>query len=265
MTLEELRMQLRGQREENKMSNLSDIGFHAKGDEGINEMIMSVLDSAKEIRCDGGFYLRFSDSSGAELFLQGNASHEMIGFNPHFSCKSRRKVALLHTIVRDTSELDGAFHAVANPDSSRPETGEFEFVFDVPDFRLAKTGDMPHLAEIELTAFGSNDFKLFDSAESLVTAGGGWSEKSFVPPGLTELISDPNVNLSMLRPIAKISGIVVEHEVRKNSVSGNEFNWLLVETVGGCVDVVIDPVYVPEQPRVGQVAAGHFWLSGRFL
>lgn len=240
------------------MSNLSDIGFPAKGDEEINSMIMSVLDGAVEQKCENGFYLRFSDPSGAELYLQGNHSHEMIGFNPHFNGKSRRKVSLLHTIVRDTSELDGAYHAAAE---------QCECIFDVPDFRMFKVDAMPCPVEIQLTAFGSNDFTLLGDEGALAAhaPAGQWQPQRLIPPGLKELLSDPQVNMSQMRPVAKITGRVREWELKENKVNGNRFYWLLVETEGGDVDVVIDPVYVPDEPVAGNVVAGHFWLSGRIL
>lgn len=247
------------------MSNLSDIGFPAKGDEEINSMIMSVLDHAIEQKCENGFYLRFSDPSGSELYLQGNHSHEMIGFNPHFNGKSRRKTALLHTIVRDTSELDGAYHAVADPSASDATQGSYDFIFDVPDFRLFRPDSMPCVTEVQLTAFGSNDFKLLTDEAALAsnTPEGTWQPGRFIPPGLQDLLKDPSANMSQMRPVAKITGFVKEWELKVNQVNGNNFYWFLVETEGGEVDIVIDPVYVPQEPVVGNIMAGHFWLSGR--
>ena len=101
------------------MSNLSDIGFPTPGDQDINEMIMHVLEFAKPIQCEQGFYLKFSDASGAEIYFQGNFDQELVGFNPHFAGKSRRKVGLTQKIERDSSELDGGFHGWANPFETR--------------------------------------------------------------------------------------------------------------------------------------------------
>ena len=76
------------------MSNLSDIGFPTPDEQAINEMIMHVLEVTKPIECSHGFYLKFSDESGAEIYLQGNFQQELVGFNPHFAGKSKRKVGL---------------------------------------------------------------------------------------------------------------------------------------------------------------------------
>ena len=76
------------------MSNLSDIGFPTPDEQAVNEMIMHVMEFAKPIQCKQGFYLKFSDASGAEIFLQGNFDQELVGFNPHFAGTSRRRVGL---------------------------------------------------------------------------------------------------------------------------------------------------------------------------
>jgi hypothetical protein len=123
------------------MSNLSDIGFPASGDEEIYAMIQSVLPFVKAVPCPQGIYYVFSDDSGAEMYLQANHSQELIGFNPHFKGKSRQRVGLTKAIERDSSELDGGYHAWANPieNDNGETTGEYPFVFDAPDFaRTAK-------------------------------------------------------------------------------------------------------------------------------
>ena len=246
------------------MSNLSDIGFPTPDEQAVNEMIMHVLELAKPIKTSRGFYLKFADTSGAEIYLQGNFEQELIGFNPHFAGMSRRKVALTQAIERDSSELDGGFHAWANPSGVE---GEYPFVFDVPDFRTALINEFPFVADIQLTAFGSNDFEIFadeqsynDSQESELK----YAAKSFVPSGLFSFDEDDKtVDLSVVRPIAVFSGEILEFDVRTNQISGENFYWFLIETFGGAVDVVIDPKYVAEKPQIGGIVKGTFWLSGK--
>src|SRR5215213_9300368 len=116
------------------MSNLSDIGFPVQSDEDVNNMIIKVLPFAKNIECARGMYLKFSDESGAEMYLQGNFDQELLGFNPHFAGKSRRSVGVTTLIERDASELDGGFYAWANPrEEAGGLTGDYPFVFDAPD------------------------------------------------------------------------------------------------------------------------------------
>ena len=248
------------------MSNLSDIGFPTPNEQAVNEMIMQVLDLAKPIQCARGFYLKYSDPSGAEIYLQGNFQQELVGFNPHFSGASRRKVSLARLVERESSELDGGFYAWADPAF---EKGEYPFVFDVPDFRTHDFRDFPRLAEIQLTAFASNDFKL-DANEADYQAAQEselkYATKMFVPTGLFALDEqDQAADLGTIRPVGNLAGEIARFELKTNDLSKEQFYWLLVETLGGPVDVVVDPKYVPAEPVTGGIVSGQFWLSGRIL
>jgi hypothetical protein len=249
------------------MSNLSDIGFPTPDEQAVNEMIMHVLEVAKPVKTSRGFYLVYTDSSGAEIYLQGNFNQELVGFNPHFAGTSRRRVGLTGLIERDSSELDGGFHAWANPPDAASEAGDYPFVFDVPDFRAAELSEFPKVAEIQLTAFASNDFKIFESEEDYQASQESelkYASKMFVPVGLFAFDeSDTSVDLSVVRPVGMFAGEIREFELKTNELSGEKFYWFLIETLGGEVDVVVDPKYVPREPQTGGIVSGQFWLSGR--
>lgn len=250
------------------MSNLSDIGFPTPDEQAINEMIMHVLDVAKPVQNARGFYLVYTDSSGAEIYLQGNFDQELVGFNPHYAGTSRRRVALTQAIERDSSALDGGFHAWANPHDGGAE-GEYPFVFDVPNFRAVEIAEFPRAAEIQLTAFASNDFKIFAGEKEYQTAQESeleYASKMFVPVGLFAFDEkDGSIDLSVVRPVGKFAGEIKEFELKTNELSGEKFYAIVVETLGGAVDVVVDPKYVPDEPQTGGIVSGTFWLSGKIL
>jgi hypothetical protein len=249
------------------MSNLSDIGFPTPDEQAINEMIMHVLEVAKPVKTRRGFYLVFTDSSGAEIYLQGNFNQELVGFNPHFAGRSRRSVSLTQMIERDSSELDGGFHAWANPQNGAGEEGDYPFVFDVPDFRAVEIAEFPKLAQIQMTAFASNDFQAFATEEEYQNAQESdlkYAAKMFVPVGLFALDEkDGSVDLNVVRPVAKLAGAVKAFELKTNELSGAQFYAILIDTLGGETDVVVDPKYVPVEPKVGGIVSGTFWLSGK--
>ena len=251
------------------MSNLSDIGFPTPDEQAVNEMIMHVLEIAKPVKNQRGFYLVYTDSSGAEIYLQGNFNQELIGFNPHFAGRSRFKAGLTRPIERDSSELDGGFHAWANPSDENVEiSGEYPFVFDVPDFRAVEIQEFPRIAEIQLTAFASNDFKIFADEEDYQNAQESelkYASKMFVPSGLFDFDSQNWDENNPPRPIGKFAGEIKEFALKLNELSGERFYWFLVETLGGDVDIVVDPKYVPNEPQIGGIVSGLFWLSGRIL
>lgn len=250
------------------MSNLSDIGFPVRHEGDVNDVIMSVLGHVSEVRCPGGFYLKFSDSSGAEIYLQGNFDQELIGFNPHFAGKSRRKVGLTEAIEREASELDGGFHAWANPaDEDVENSGEYPFVFDLPDFRTVPNLQLPQIVEIQLTAFASNDFKFFESEEDYYDSQDSepkLASKSFIPSGLFTP-DEEKKEIIPPRPIGIFAGEIKEFELKTNSLTNAEFYWFFVETLGGEVDVVSDPKWIESEPKIGGIVSGQFWLSGKIL
>lgn len=251
------------------MSNLSDIGFPTRSEQDINDMISHVLELAETIRCPQGFYLKFADASGAEIWVQGNFEQELIGFNPHFAGKSRRRVGLTEAIERESSQLDGGFHAWANPsDLDVESSGEYPFVFDVPDFRVIEAIKFPHVCEIQLTAFASNDFKVFaDEREYDENQGDelSYASKSFIPIGLYNFDTEDWDEANPPRPVGQFAGEIKAFELKTNELSGEKFYWFLVETLGGEVDVVADAKLIASEPKIGGVVSGQFWLSGRII
>lgn len=250
------------------MSNLSDIGFPVAGEQDVNELIMQVLEHVREIRCPNGFYLKFSDTSGAEIYLQGNKDQELIGFNPHFAGKSRRRVGLARAIERDSSELDGGFFGWADPQSLKIEhTGMYPFVFDLPDFRTVGEIEFPKILDIQLTAFASSDFGLFNNEQEFFATPDPrpkLSSRSFVPSGMF-MPDKKSTPIEPPRPFAFFAGIIKEFELKTNQFSGEQFYWFLIDTTGGEIDVVADPKLVPAEPVVGGIVNGEFWLSGRLV
>jgi hypothetical protein len=251
------------------MSNLSDIGFPVRGDEEIYAMIQSVLPFVKMETCPQGIYYRFTDESGAEMYLQANHSQELIGFNPHFDGKSKRAVGLTKSFERESSELDGGYHAWANPtDKDASETtGEYPFVFDAPDFRTVGLTEFPQTLEIQLTAFASNEFQVFSSEQDYYDSQEDeikMAAKSFIPSGMF-LPDDEATPIEPPRPVGIFTGEIKELELKTNSVSKEKFYWFLVETLGGEVDVVADPKLLASEPKIGGIVSGQFWLSGRLI
>ena len=151
----------------------------------IESLIEQQLDPTK---CVHGFYLKYADASGAEIFLQGSREQELVGFNPHFEGTTRREVVLLKSLERDSSPLDGGYVALSNAAAGadgNADSAEYQFVFDVPDFRLNSDFEYPKSCQIQLTAFASNDFKIYaDETEFVRGSESLTNPKSFFASGL---------------------------------------------------------------------------------
>lgn len=251
------------------MSNLSDIGFPVQSEQDVNQIIENLLSVVKPKPCAGGAYYIYTDASGAEMYLQGNTGDELIGFNPHYAGESRRTVRLTRKIERESSELDGGFYAWANPQKGLGDSGDYPFVFDVPDFRAVPVAQLPRVCDIQLTAFASNDFRVYsdekqfnDNQENDLK----YAAKSFVPTGLFSFDeADDSIDLSSVRPVALFTGEIKKYELKINALTSEKFYCFLIDTFGGEIDVVADPKLIASEPRIGGIVSGQFWLTGRLL
>ena len=146
-------------------------------------------------------------------------------------------------------------------------SGEYQFVFDVPDFRTVGEIDFPQICEIQLTAFASNDFKIFASEDEFRT------DRELEPNGGKFVLFRADFicrvtrksEIETPRPIANFCREIKEFELKTNELSGENFYWFLVETSGGEIDVVADVKLVPIEPQIGGIVSGQFWLSGKII
>lgn len=248
------------------MSNLSSIGFGVSSQEEFEKLIEMAVAKSSQIGARNGSYLLYSEPSGAELWTQVNTSNEIIGANPHFSGQSKRRVCLTSTVERPESELDGAYHAWAAPITpDDPDSGEYPFVFDVPDFHTNGDIDFPRDFEIQLSAF-AQELDIYENEDvyhANQSSEPQFAVRSFIPSGLFNFEEDSDPDPPQALGI--FTGIIKQAERRRNSFTNSEFYWMLVETLGGEVDVVADLSLIPDEPLVGGVAQGQFWLTGRLI
>ncbi|MEO5946421.1 MAG: hypothetical protein ABIP79_06355 [Chitinophagaceae bacterium] len=251
------------------MSNFSSIGFAVQTEEDFKELVQFCFDNGQKIQSSDGTYLIYTDSSGAELYGQLNLQNEVIGMNPHFKGKSKRKVCLTETYLRPESELDGSFHCWADPQKENdPESGACPFVFDVPNYKTLGQINYPTDFEIQLSAF-AQEIDVYDSEEAFSDKQNPivdnekelkFASQSFVPSGL---FSEKEHTLPQATGF--FAGIIREWKILTNENTKEDFYWLLVDTLGGEVDIVYDPKLASNKPKIGGVAQGIFWLSGKLI
>ncbi|REJ79102.1 MAG: hypothetical protein DWQ47_06575 [Acidobacteria bacterium] len=235
------------------MSNLSDIGFPVKSEEDVNQVLMDVLSGIDQVACPPfGFYYRFEDPSGAQIFLQANPAQELTGFNPGFRSEGLLSLELVRRIERDTSELDGAYVAKGADGSI--------FVFDLPDFKRVDTGQMPTTVSAELTAFATNDLAIGPVADS---NGNANSIKALKDSDRDLLAGNPGAPPPQAH--VSIRASIDSAEKRLNTKSKEEFWVFSAKTSAGMVSIVADPVLVADEPAAGDVVEGSFWLSGKIV
>ena len=221
-----------------------------------------IAGDAEVFNVSDGYYLRWSSECGAQIWIQINSENEGIGATPYFAGHSHVRVGITNREVRpDDSALEGAFHGLANPSGDNPETGEYPFVFDVPDFCRYADLRLPSIADAQIAAF-AHDVAFFDSVEAFMasqTEEPKFAAQSFIPTGLFYGDGEP----SPPQAYASFTGHILESQTKVNELTNQPFHWVLVDSLGGSFDVVIEPELVSNSPKVGGVLSGSFWLSGR--
>lgn len=245
-------------------SQFSAIGFDVKTGEELASLASRVADQAETITVERGHYLKWAPSTGEQLWLQVKPNGDAMGMNPHFVGKSVVRVAVEARVARDAhTSLDGTFLAWANPPAGAVAGGDYPFAFDCPDAATHDGVALPAVAVAQIAAF-AQQVSVYESEEAYDASrraqGLTFASRSFIPSGLLSATGEP---VDPPEPHALFVGHVLEAEERHNSVSGHAFWWVLVDTIGGSFDVVIDPVLLSDLPRAGNVLSGWFWLSGR--
>jgi hypothetical protein len=242
------------------MSNLSNIGFPVNSAQDCVDLENRVVPLATSVPANGCKYLWYHDKSGAELWIQVDEDGQLISANPHFYGESRRRVCLESSRTSATHKLNGSLYGWADPLSENdPESGEYPFAFDVPDFLAIPEFPFPRTVTIQLAAFPIT-FYCYRNAETFdkqqekdLKLGFKVAARSFIPLDPTE------------QAFGIFAGEVKTLANKTNVLTGQPFIWMLVETLGGEVDVVVDPRLLTAPPTNGNIVAGEFWLSGRLI
>ena len=239
-------------------SNFSTIGLPVASEEDMKALASRVGPIAERLAAPSGVYFRWSDPSGAEMWLLLNANNELIGMNPHYAGRSAVRVGLTTRLPSaGPSELDGSFHGWADPAGDAPDTGCYPFVFDAPDYRLHDELSLPARMEVQIAAF-AHEIAAFETEAAYAASQTGdlkFASQSFIPSGLFTPAGG-----STVPPQARaiFAGHVLAADKKINVLTGCAFYWALVETLGGSYDVVIDSNLLPGAPAV---AMGRLSLS----
>jgi len=245
-------------------SHLSDIGFALESQEDFEQLALKTCEQGQPFRTTDGTYIKWAPGSGIELWAQLNQEDEIIGLHPHFRGSGRMRVGVVKEIKRpDGTVLDAGYYGWANPSDTRVEDGDFPFVFDVPNYKIQK----PRFGSVVVVQFAAfaHELASFRSAEEFdrsQTEGLAYASKSFIPSGLFTFEGGDTVPPEAY---AIFAGHVLETSLITNPVTGSDFCWAHVSTLGGEVDVVADPVLLNDVVVKGGIVKGSFWMSGLII
>jgi hypothetical protein len=242
-------------------SHFSDIGFDFESQNDFERLALQTCEKGQPFRTRDGTYISWSPGGGIELWAHLDKDNELIGLNPHFRRNARMRVGIVNEIKRpDGTVLDVGYYGWANPPKSTVEHGDFPFVFDVPNCKILEPR-LGSVVVVQLAAF-AHELASYRSAEEFARSqaeGFAFASKSFFCPSL---FTPAEVEAQHPPAEAIFTGHVLETSLITNPITGSDFCWAHVSTLGGEVDVVADPVLLNDVVVKGGVVKGLFWLSG---
>jgi hypothetical protein len=246
-------------------TNLSDIGFSNQGSESLVELAQQCHKRGKAVRCSQGKYLVWAPGGGVELYAQLDRKDELIGLNPHFAGRTRLSAGLVQRVTRAALPMDGGFRAWAQPHGGEEISGEFEFVFDVPDFWAHEKLAAPAIRSVQLCAFVQQCVLFQNEADGrarLARAAPRLAARGFIALGLE---SGEGQGGGEPLPSAILCGPVLDAVELTNPVSREQFWWLRVKTAAGEVDAVAERQMLPVRTLPGMFLQCTAWLSGKLV
>ncbi len=251
-------------------SHLTSIGFEAESEEEFVELAARADEEGALVQAGRGAYLHWRLACGAELWAQISLEQELVGMSPHLAGAGRLPAVLSRRLAREgDTPLDGAFHAWAVPPEARADSqdGLYPFAFDCPDAARELGRELPARVDLQLALFAHElevypDLAAFDARPDAEVR---LASRAFIPVGLFREEGAGADEAEEPESTALLAGHVLEVEERTNEESGRTFVWALLETLGGTVDLVVDPELLPAPPAVGGVLVATGWLSGRLL
>ncbi len=245
-------------------SHLSSLGINVKDKNEFIELFKKANEKGEHISTKSGKYVKWEMGDGVELWGQIDNSGNPIGLNPHFSGESVMKVRIVDLVKNeDDTILDGAIHCWAEPVEGESD-GIYPFLFDSPDFDMYQDIKCPQVVSVKVTGI-AHEISTYENEkefDQLQNSESKFASESFIPIGL---FSENNDGKSTLEAMALFTGYVLETKIIRNSYTNIQIHWARIKTLGGELDIIVDPEILNGEIVVNGIVSGTFWLTGRII
>jgi hypothetical protein len=156
---------------------------------------------------------------------------------------------VLDTVMRGT-----AYGWISPEDESNPYTGCTPLAVAVPNFNCISELVLRHpMVTLQITGFVEGFLECYAPDSEFAP------EYCLTPPWFGNPDMDPEPN-------AEVVGTVVTARLVTNAHTGNQFWHVVLDTVGGTIDLVVDQESVMDgPPSLGQRARAKCWLSAHVV
>ncbi len=256
-------------------SNLSSIGFSFVDAEDFQKAMIKLAAGAIErIGCDAGDYSVWRSRTGAEIWFHlpflgtEDAPQDIAGLTPHYEGLSMIDVEVIERVRRpDDNDFEGALTAqTSDPEGSNDG---YPLTFDAVDFAVHGARELPFRAQARITGFARQVRAFADEAAYAADKSGPLGEialapRAFIPVGQFGETSESDAP-ETAASTALITGRVAEYRRYHNEVTGQPFDWMLVESLSATFDVVADPGIVTGEIVEGGTVEVGCVLIGRLV
>lgn len=243
------------------LSRLRTIGFGVETAHHAAALAAVALQAGHPMQGRVGRTIHWGPDNGVELWVPLDASDgSPLGLEPHFIGRSRVQLHVTKVHPDHETGATGLIEGWVAPPAELGANGEYPVALSVPDFDCWADAAEPDLRLVVQVAAFAEQLWTFESAEAFRRSEGlgSLATMAAIPVGLFRPGGEP---IQPPQPRALLVGHVEAIETRKNPLTGAEFVWISLESLGGWFDVVAAPEDVGVGLRPGAIAAGVFWLS----
>jgi len=243
--------------------HLAALGIGSSSEEERQDQVRRILKNSEphSQRADS-MTLRWTDPSGAELWIYVDSTGAMKSVQPHFAGGPTMQLEIQAVVDRpEVSPYDGGFLGLTALGGSNPALGGgFPVVFDSPDFPDKKDCFLTAKHDVEMAGFAL-ELNVYATEEEFREAQPDLKPlgiPAFIPAGMMAEMEGkaPTAHALMV-------GRVLEAESKTNELTQREFIRVRIDTPAGPIDMAVDPSLTEGLPPKGHIIQAGAWLSGR--
>ncbi len=245
------------------------LGFDC-GLAGLMETMGGLREHGEVLEAGGFKYLKWVIGDNLEISTQIKDGKPELIYNSYYTGETRMTVALIEKTPRQKTMLsDGAFLCRGRGFAGRDYVGgRNPFIFDTGEYHLYDGLELPRLSTVQLTAFGFQvtgyeDEEAYDDAYPTDANGFCWDYRHFIPELMWDKERGEGGELQAAN--AEVSGFVEDTAILTNPLTGIDFCWARLDTIGGELDVVCPPSRLEGFLVKGGIAVARSYLFGRLV
>lgn len=245
-------------------SHFSSLGICISEQDEFYEYFKKAYENGEHIKTDTGVYIKWQVGNGVELWGQIDENNNAIGMNPHFSGNAKMTVRIEKKVIRpNDTVLDGSLYCWADPRENEDD-GMYPFVFDLPNMATYQSIKLPQIVTVQIAGFAHelSAFRNDEEFEKSQEQKPRLASEAFIPSGLFHPDGEDTIPP---QAYAIFTGHILDTKEIINPYTNNRFNWARIKTLGGEIDIVVDPEVLQGSLIIGGVVSGSFWLSGKII